>query len=470
MPTVKAFVCLILSFFQIGIFNIVSLGKTRTLGVNRYMSYAEFEGFGTSSAWWSQTIEDENQARNIAKLLYDKNEGLGLSIYRYNIGAGEADNPECRIGDRTRRTESFYYFNEKTGKWEYDFSRDANAVRMMRLAVEYGASEVILFCNSPHYSMTLSGHASGGLEEYFNNLPEENYDRFVDYVLTIADHFIEEGIPVKAVSPINEPQWKWGGDWVGQEGCHFDADKCITLLERFAVKMKERGCKYQLRGPESGQLTEDYYAYIDKFFESKILNEYCDYYAGHSYWMDNNYDGKSKTGEKFLSQYPDKKFEMSEWCELPLKNDSNTIDSGIYMANIIIQDLSLLNSVSWSSWTAVNGDGLMEIVDGSLRIYNRYYAYMHFSRFIHPGAVRIELRDSIDNKDIDHVAFKDGDSIILVLVNNSSEEVKLNLTGTGVRYETYLTDSSHNCEKTEEGYAISGIAMPARSIETVIFK
>ena len=470
MSMLKSVICAVLSFLQIGLFNIVSLGKTRTIGVNRYMSYCEFEGFGTSSAWWSQTIDDEATARKIAKLLYDKEEGLGLTVYRYNIGGGEADNPDCRIWDKTRRTESFLYYNENTEKWEYDFSRDANAVRMMRLAVEYGASEVVLFCNSPHYSMTVSGHASGGLQEGVNNLPEENYDKFVDYVLTIADHFVEEGIPVKAISPINEPQWKWGGDWVGQEGCHYDADKCISLLERFAVKMKERGCKYLLSGPESGQLTDDYYSYVNGFFESEILNDYCEYYAGHSYWMDNNYWGKQAFGEKMSSDYPGKKFEMTEWCELPLKIDSKTVDSGIYMANIIIQDLSLMNAVSWSSWTAVNGDGLLDLINGELTVYNRYYAFMHFSRFIHPGAVRIEMRDSFEDKDVEHIAFRDGDRTVIVLVNNSENETKLNITGCAGQYEIYLTDSEHNCEKTESGLLLTGITMPPRSIETVVVK
>ena len=316
--------------------------------------------------------------------------------------------------------------------------------------------------------MTVSGHASGGLQEKVNNLPEENYDKFVDYVLTIADHFVEEGIPVKAVSPINEPQWKWGGEWVGQEGCHYDADKCMALLERFAVKMKERGCKYLLSGPESGQLTDDYYSYVNGFFDSKILNDYCEYYAGHSYWMDNNYWGKQAFGEKMSSDFPGKKFEMTEWCELPLKIDSKTIDSGIYMANIIIQDLSLMNAVSWSSWTAVNGDGLLDFIDGELTLYNRYYAFKHFSHFIHPGAVRIELRDSFDDKDVDHVAFRDGERTVIVLVNNSVNETKLNLTGCAGRYEIYLTDAEHNFEKTESGNFLTGITMPPRSIETVV--
>ena len=464
----KSIICVLLSFIQIGLFNLVSLGKTQTLGVNRFMEYQTFEGFGTSSAWWSQTIADEETAREIARLLYDKETGLGLEIYRYNIGGGEAENPACRIGDPSRRTESFYVYNEEKGEWEYDFTRDANAVRMMKLAVEYGAKEVILFCNSPHYSMTASGHASGGLTESANNLPAENYDAFIDYVLTIADHFVSEGIPVTAVSPINEPQWKWGGDWVGQEGCHYDVDECIALLEKFALEMQKRGCRYALRAPESGQLTWEYYDYIDKFMANETLRSYCDYYAGHSYWMDNNFDGKRALGEKFKNEYPDMKLEMSEWCELPLKIDSTTIDSGIYMANVIIQDISLMNAVSWSSWTAVNGDGLMEIKDGRLEIYNRYYAFMHFARFIKPGDVRVDMADSKENSDIASLAFRRGGKTVIVLVNNAQEEREFNFTGAHGKYEIYLTDAGHNCEKSESGRFFTGTALPARSIETIV--
>ncbi len=460
--------CVILSFFQVALFNLVSLGKTQTIGVNKYVEYQTAGGFGTSSAWWSQTIDDEQTAREIARLLYDRETGLGLNIYRYNIGGGEADNPDCRIWDRTRRTESFLYRDESDGQWKYDFSRDANAVRMMKLAVEYGADEVVLFCNSPHYSMTASGHASGGLEKKVNNLPEENYGAFVDYVLTIADHFVQEGIPVRYISPINEPQWDWGGEWVGQEGCHYDPDECIKLLELFAVTMQQRNCPYGLSGPESGQLTPEYYDYIDKFMQSEILRNCCDHIAGHSYWMDYNLAGKKEFGEKMKTEYPDMRFDMTEWCELPLQIDSTAVESGLRMANIICQDLSLLGASSWSSWTAVNGDGLMEIKDGKLVIYSRYYAYMHFSRFLEKGMKRIDIMDSKENSDITGVAYKGGGKTVIVLVNNSGEMQKLNFTGVCGKYETYITDETRCCEKEQSGKYFTGITVPGKSIETII--
>lgn len=466
------YLCLILAAIQTLIFNVSMTGNQKqTLGVISYERYQTFESFGTSSCWWSQNINDEETAREIARLLYDDETGLGLDIYRYNIGGGEHDNPDCRIWDTSRRTESFYVLNKETGEYEYDFTRDANARRMLDFAVEYGAKEVILFCNSPHFSMTKSGHASGGLEANSSNLPKENYAAFVDYVLTIADWFVAQGYPVTAISPINEPQWSWGGEWVGQEGCHYTADETVEVLELFAVEMKKRGVSYKLSGPESGQLTEEYFEYIDKFFASDILNEYCDSISAHSYWIDNNWWAKDAFAKKMAEQYPDKKFEMSEWCELPMKLDPKTIDSGLYMANIIMQDLSWMNAVSWQSWTAVNGDGVLDIVDGELVHYSRYYAYKQFSAFIKPGMTRVKVKNSAGSEaSVSSIAFKDKKQTVLIVINNEDTAQDIGLYGRYDSMQTYLTDATHNCEQIYSGKPVKSINFPSKSITTIVYE
>ena len=467
----KSYLCIILAALQAFLFSIFSIGETQKIGVNQFTEHQVFESFGTSSAWWSQTIDNEATAKEIACLLYDDETGLGLDVYRYNIGGGEKENPHCRIGDPNRRTESFYVFNEETGEYEYDFTRDANARRMLDYAVEYGATQVILFCNSPHFSMTASGHASGGLTANASNLPKENYAAFVDYVLTIADWFVAQGYPVSAISPINEPQWSWGGDWVGQEGCHYTADETVEVLEMFALEMQKRNSPYKLSGPESGELSQGYYEYVDKFFASPILNEFCDSISAHSYWLDNNIPAKEQFGAKMAEQYPDKKFEMSEWCELPLTIDSRTIDSGIYMANIIIQDLNCMNAVSWQSWTAVNGDGLMEIINGELVIYNRYYAYKHFTDFIREGMVRLDVLDSFEQESrITSTVFTDGEETVFVLVNNAETESVFKFAGFYDEMTVYVTDEEHNCEETYSGEFVKKNTLPARSITTIVLK
>lgn len=438
--------------------------------IDKTKKYQTFEEFGTSSCWWAQTISDDDMAREIAKKLYSEDEGLGLKIFRYNIGGGEADNPECRIWDTSRRTESFYVLDKETGEYKYDFERDANARRVMDYAVEYGAEKIILFCNSPHFSMTKSGHASGGLEEYSSNLPRENYKAFVDYVLTIADWFVSEGYPIYAISPINEPQWSWGSpDWVGQEGCHFEPEEAIELLEMFAVEMQKRNSPYKLNGPENGQMSWGYYAYVEKFFESEILNSFCDTYSGHSYWMDTNYEEKKAVGKDFKKNYPDKKYEMSEWCELPLTIDSKTIDSGLYMAQVIVDDLNLMNAVSWQSWTAVNGDGLLDRdATGNLFEYNRYYAFKQFTSFIKPGMTRVRIFENMkDESTLKTVAFTDDNGKTVVVIVNPSEEQKLKIGGLLGNAEIHLTDETHNCEMIYKGRFEKRITVPAKSIMTI---
>lgn len=462
-----SFFLAIIQFFSINIF-----GKelTHKITVDNQTTYQTFEGFGTSSCWWSQMIDDESTARAIAEYLYSE-EGLGLDIYRYNIGAGEKENPDTRIPDISRQTESFYVYDEESGEYVYDFNRDANARRMLDLAIENGAREIILFCNSPHYSMTASGQASGGLKEGESNLPKENYQAFVNYVLTIADCFVSEGYPITAVSPVNEPQWDWGGEYVSQEGCHYTADETVKLLEMFAVEMQKRGVSYKLRGPESGKMNNSNMKYIDKFFKSDILNDYCDTYSGHSYWMDNKRADKFNVGLRLKRRYSDKKYEMSEWCELPMTLDPYSIDSGIYMANVIADDLSLMNAVSWQSWTAVNSDGVLDIVDGKLIIYNRYYAYSQFSSFIKTGMKRVKVNDNyLAGSDLNTVAFSDGSSAVLVVINNSTKAEEITLGGKYEAMQVYVTDALHNRENTYSGEFNKKQELSAKSITTLVLR
>ncbi len=462
------FLSLLLAIVQFCLMPFAGLFGRHMILIDRTEKYQTFEAFGTSSCWWAQTVESDEEAEKIAKMLYSEEEGLGLKIFRYNIGAGEADNPNSRIWDTSRRTESFYVFNEETDEYEYDFTRDKNARRVLDYAVKYGAEKIVLFCNSPHFSMTSSGHASGGLEEYYSNLPKENYKAFVDYVLTIADWFVEQGYPVYAISPINEPQWSWGGEWVGQEGCHYEIDEAIELLEMFAVEMKKRNSPYKLNAPESGEMTWGHYAYVEKFFESEILNDFCDTFSGHSYWMDTKREEKEQVGKKFSESYPDKKYEMSEWCELPLTLDSTKIESGLYMARVIADDLTKMNAVSWQSWTAVNGDGLLDRIDGKIVTYSRYYAFKQFTSFIKGGMSRVRIFDNFDeDSKLQTVAFADENTTVVVIVNPEEASESIKLCGLVGNAEIYLTDETHGCEKIYAGKLQSKTEVPAKSIMTI---
>ena len=121
--------------------------------INLSEKHQIIESFGTSGCWWSQYVggwdnEYKDTGRSvrdeIAMLLFDREYGIGLSSYRYNLGAGSADSGKGKYNDPHRRAQSF-----ETAPFTYNWIKDANAVWFMRKAVELGVEEIIMFSNSP---------------------------------------------------------------------------------------------------------------------------------------------------------------------------------------------------------------------------------------------------------------------------------------------------------------------------------
>ncbi len=468
---------------------------------NTLCTEQEITGWGTSAAWWAQIAGDSENAEELAKLLYSE-EGLGLNIYRYNVGGGEKDNPNTRLpGNEWRATESFLVYNEETGEYEYDWTKDAAAQKMLELSLEYGCIDtVVLFANSPHYSMTVSGSAAGSYEDNTCNLKEDCADDFAKYMCDVAEYFISKGVPVKYISPINEPQWTWGGGWVGQEGCHYELEDIIEVGEAFAAEIKARGLDVKLSLAESGCISDDTMNYIDAIAENDEIMDVLGTYAYHSYWTD-DIAYKYAFGEYMKKNYCDIELEMSEWCELPNEHKIDEIEAAVLMAREISEDISLTGVNSWTSWVAVN-DGMYD-ADSMIGanqdcseyiVGKRYYAMAHFTKFVPVGSKAISFDVSnadisvekawwdnvVDGKAYDHYiidnrlnvsAFKTPDDKYVAVIVNNGEEKEFSYVMPGYTTKVYVTDAERNLELTTDGwYAVSNVEVPATSVVTVVFE
>lgn len=442
-------------------------------------------GFGTSACWWSQNISDEKTADEISDLLYSE-KGLNLNIYRYNIGAGwNSDN--CRVSNPWRKCESFFIYDDSNEDENYkgrgyDFEKDKNAYSFMKTCLKKGNIDtVVLFANSPHYSFTSSGQASGSLMHHTCNLPKSNYRRFAEYFLDIAEHFIEDGIPVTHISPINEPQWKWGGSYVWQEGCHYEPEEVCEVFHIFAEELEKRNLNIKLYGPESGEiggLTEEY---LKLFKSDELIMKHLGVFAIHSYHADNDINVRKDFHENIISKNPDIRFDMSEWCELPCKSDTKSINGALITARIIGNDLSVLGAESWTSWVAVNqiadfkgdgkdySDGLLSATNGFNYYYiaKRYYALLHFSRFIKTGASVLKTKYPTDEKlNIYTFINQDGQRIAVIVNEGNAEDIEF-LTD-AENCEIYSTDAEKNFHNEYCGSLSKNIHCKEKSITTVV--
>ncbi|MGN1193960.1 MAG: glycoside hydrolase [Acutalibacteraceae bacterium] len=476
---------------------VVMSGKTLKITVTD-KELDDFYGWGTSACWWSQMVDDEETRKDLAEKLYSK-DGLGLNIYRYNIGGGV--NPEHnRVTNVWRNTESFYYYNEETEKFEYDFSRDANAQAFLFEALKYGCIDtVVLFANSPHYSMTVTQEASGSKEDDgTSNLAKEHYQDYVDYFLDITEYFLEKGVPVKFISPINEPQWGWGGDGVHQEGCHYEPNEVYELLKLFSVGIKERNLNVKLSCPESGNIGDTTKGYFDSITGDSELFDAVGSLCYHSYGSDTRLLNKIKFGS-WLSKEPynSTRIDMSEWCELPCKTSVDNVKNAVIMARVIANDVDCTNVNSWSSWVAVNqtgiGDDGLKYSDGLFYATDdfseydtaeRYYALAHFSKFVATGSKILKTSANLSSYlfnlqgldeesqylETSFCAFKTPDGkTVLVLVNEGDDkEVKLSVAGE--KMTVYTTDATMKLQETYSGDKTDSINLTKDSINTVVFE
>ena len=411
-----------------------SLPGAITMTLDASITYQTIESFGTSGCWWSQYVGGwdniyEKTGRSvrdeIAMLLFDKEYGIGLTCYRYNIGAGSADSGKGVYSDVHRRTESF-----ETAPFTYDWNKDANAVWFMKKAVELGAKEVVMFCNSPLERLTINGMAqvTKGTKE---NILSENYDDFATYVMDVAEHYVEEGVPVKFISPINEPQWDW---FEGQEGCHYEPAKIAKVYRAFLEELEGREALagVSLSGPESGEWKGDAVSYTSALLNDSVLSSHFNTIDNHSYWSDT--ESKESFKRWMEANFPEVKIRMSEWCEMVNGSDV-TMDSAFHLAEVVAEDLTVLDAVSWQNWVGVAPggyrDGLIYVNEQkkTLNPLKRLWGYGNYSKFIRPGYQRIDVSGVSDDIDaLKPVAFigknNAGEEEMVLVVINETDVVK----------------------------------------------
>ena len=450
------------------------------ISIDRSKTFQTMQGFGASGAWWAQYVGGLTQTDpesglairdRISELLYSKEKGLGINIFRFNIGAGSKGGPD-KINNELRYTETF-----EVSEGVYDWERDANAVYMMKKAAEDGADEIILFVNSPPVRLTKNGKSH--LDKiFFQNIKRKNYRAFAKYVADIGAHFVNEGLPVKYLSPVNEPIWIWTG---GQEGCHYHPWNMKPIFRALADEMDRYPelKNVKMSGPESGDLRFFNKSYIRNMLSDPKIRSKMDCIDTHSYrtyiklpFITKPFNDRVAFIKRYKKwaqkKYPDMAIKMSEWTHMQGGRDYG-MDSALEQAKIMIEDIGFMDAASWQHWIAVSEvdycDGLIyiNIPENTFELTKRYFAFGNFTKFVPIGAKRIAA-ESIDDE-IMTLAFENGEKTAVIVANFSNNE-KICDFGKGSG-EIHITDETRNLEKFPCP-DLSKVSIPAKSVCTVI--
>ena len=376
--------------------------------VNSGNDGSHWEGWGTSLCWWAnRTGYSPVLTEAAAKTFFSAQDGLGLNIMRYNVGGG--DDPEHHHITRTDSdVPGWLYLDAGTGAQTYRYDADSCQLNILRAGVKAAGDEayVEVFSNSPPYFMTNSGCSTGNFKAGENNLRDDAYPAFAEYMAHVTDYMVRTmKLPVKSVSPMNEPNTNyWGAMSNKQEGCHFDAGEAQSrILVETAKALKSKGLEdlVLVASDETNpalQLEE-----LDKY--TPEARQVIDRISTHTYSTGKSRELGDRVRQEQLPLW------MSETDGANTSGErAGEMGAGLWMAEKIISDIRALRPSAWVMWqvidTHVSANGWKGRRDsGPVRpargfwglawadhdqqqifLTQKYYAMGQFTRYIRPGA------------------------------------------------------------------------------------
>ncbi|SFD53668.1 O-Glycosyl hydrolase [Paenibacillus catalpae] len=433
--------------------------------------YDGFEGWGTSLAWWGHIVgrwSSEEKLDEVMDLIFDADKGLGLNIIRYNIGGGE--NPAIQP-NTLRPGGDVPGFQPEKGQWNWN--ADEGQRNVMLAAIKRGVDLAEAFSNSPPYWMTISGSVTGAVDGG-NNLREDSYEEFADYLTEVVKHYKEvHGITFRTLNPLNEPVSNWWRKGNIQEGAHFSIDKQMEIIKKTALSL-------QLKGLSGTAVSAPDENSVDEVLE--MLHGYDeDTFNSIAQINTHTYTGFGLAELRELAKVKGKKLWMSEYGTGGTgPHNHEDMSCVMELAERVISDLRLLQPAAWVYWQAVEDESAQNnwgfihsdfrVGDSQYEITKQYYAMAQFSKFIRPGS-RILITDDPHSV----AAYDAANNRLTVVVHNQGgpRQAVYDLSAFGADRSTakvYRTTERDNLAESELSMNSNKITLDleAQSVTTVI--
>jgi O-glycosyl hydrolase len=470
------------------------------------------ENFGAADAWSMDPIGREWTVENrekLADLLFSREKGIGLSLWRFNIGAGGAVTDKGTLRDSWRGAECFR-MSEAEG---YDWNRQAGQQWFLEAAKKRGVKQFLACVYSPPVWMTANGYAHGDKNTGSTNLKPGCETAFARFLADVLQHFQEKrGIAFRYLSPLNEPNWAWEG---GQEGCRYNNEDIIRLIRALHAELAARRLRVEMDVPEAGDLFSllddarfrewsrtdspdavytggnyglhqgKYREYIRDLLGDPAIRELLGgKITAHSYWTDSG-DYRlvdlRRMVRRNIDQYaPNGRYWMTEYCLMEHKRDLE-IDAALRIAKVIHHDLVDAGASAWHWWLAVSPadykDGLIYTdyrTTGQQNILPSriLWALGNYSRFIRPGARRIGLGMAPEAAGLHPSAYvsRDGKRLIIVTINENrtDQTARFSFDRAPQSLTPHVTSTEEALSPKPALPSAASFSIPARSIVTLV--
>ncbi len=390
-------------------------GAKLTIRVDESKQYQRIEGFGASftesSAWLIQKRMNESQRRELLRELFDPKTGLGFAVTRAPLGASDFSLVHKTYDDMPPG-----HTDPTLAKFSIDPARIAvlpslQAARRINPALKVWLSP----WSAPAWMKTNDSLIKGRLDP-------KHYDAFARYFDKTLAAFKAEGVPVYALTIQNEPHFE-PPDYPGMrvepaERAAFIGGHLGPLLAKKWPGVKLFDWDHNWDQPESPLAV----------LADAQANRYIAGVAWHCY------GGKVGAQSVVHDKHPDKETWMTEcsggnwapdWGGSLAWQTQNLVIGNVrnWGRGTILWNLALDENSGPHLGGCGNCRGVVTIerATGAVTRNVEYYVLGHASRFVKPGARRIDSDSGIDG--LHTAAFRNPDgSLVLLAVNTAAEK------------------------------------------------
>lgn len=426
--------------------------------------FQTFEGWGTSMCWWANRLGgfSKNTVDSIIHSVVDTNVGLGLSVFRYNIGGG--DNPTHTHMGTGKNLPGY----KPTETGPYNWKADSNQQKILTSICAQCPSAIIEgFSNSPPYWMTKSGCTAGNTDGS-NNLKDTCYPAFADYLTEVTRYFRDSlKVTFRTLEPTNEPAGSWWSANGSQEGCHFDVSKQAQIIRLTKASLIAKG------------LTKTVVSASDESDIDQTLSDLNTWDTATlsciSQSNTHSYSGNNRT--QLASRAAQLKYRIWQSETGPLGTPSG-LDGYLTLAQRLLLDLRDLKANAWCEWQIFDNSAQWTLFNidwntGAFSPNQQFYYRAVVNRFIRPGSVIVSSDDNNTLAALDDARGR----LTVVCVNagssasNYSIDVsRVSLANNIVR--VFRTSPTENClslpNTTTQNNAVA-LSLPVQSITTCLF-
>ncbi|WP_422770540.1 glycoside hydrolase family 30 beta sandwich domain-containing protein [Plantactinospora sp. WMMC1484] len=435
------------------------------------------DGFGFCQAFQranllrgSEGLSPE-QCREILDLFFRADVGAGLSILRLGIGSTTAgqEGPMRSIAPTDPGGP------DKPLKYEWD-GDDHGQVWLAQQAVRYGVRR--FFANAwsaPGYMLHNGTDVGDGVVRGMPGTSPEDGDwraTYAEYLLQYVRFYRECGVEITDLGFANEPDLllNMPDHVVHYALMRLEPHHVVDFVKVLGPAIERSGLPLSLVSCDA-MTWQQQAAYTAAVEADPEAARWVDIHAGHNYRTRARWPLPTKR-QTWMSEWdPDVNLRVGVWND---RWDSDRRCDGIRLAEDINDALTMAEVGGYLYWFGISTGPTRALIqaDGTeYHVSKRFWAVAAYSRFIRPGAHRVDAELSgADTVKVSAFQNPDGGTIVNLLnLDTTPIDVGLDL---GAAHPatlcTWLTDESHDLAATGTRPASTAVPLPPRSLTTVL--